>query len=72
MDNNFEYFEYITTQGDTFDILALDAYNDSFKSSLIIQANPQYANVLVFDAGVKLKIPIISTEPASTLPPWKR
>lgn len=69
MDN---YFEYTTMQGDTFDILALDAYNNSFKSSLIIQANPQYADVLVFDAGVKLKIPIIPAEPASTLPPWKR
>ncbi|WP_422447798.1 tail protein X [Thermoanaerobacterium sp. DL9XJH110] len=66
------YFEYITMQGDTFDMLALDAYNDEFKAHLIIQANPQYASVLVFDAGVKLKIPIIEQEAAATLPPWKR
>lgn len=69
MDN---YFEYTTMQGDTFDMLALDAYDDEFKAHLIIQANPQYANVLVFDAGVKLTIPIIEQEAASTLPPWKR
>ncbi|AYO30257.1 MULTISPECIES: tail protein X [Clostridia] len=66
------YFEYTTMQGDTFDMLALDAYNDEFKAHLIIQANPQYAGVLVFDAGIKLKIPIIEQEAAATLPPWKR
>lgn len=66
------YFEYTTMQGDTFDILALDAYNDEFKAHLIIEANPQYANILVFDAGVKLKIPIIEEEAAASLPPWRR
>jgi phage tail protein X len=66
------YFEYTTMHGDTFDILALDAYNDEFKSRLIIQANPQYANVLIFDEGVKLRIPIIDAQAAETLPPWKR
>ena len=69
MDN---YFNYTTQQGDIFDILALDFYNDSFKSTVLIQANPQYSAVIVFNAGVKLKIPIIAADPASTLPPWKR
>jgi len=66
------YFEYTTQTGDTFDILALDAYNDEAKAHLIIQTNPQYANVLIFQAGVTLKIPVIELEAASTLPPWKR
>lgn len=66
------YFEYTTMQGDTFDILALDAYNDESFAATIIQANPDYANVIVFSAGVKLKIPVIETAAASTLPPWKR
>ena len=48
------YYEYKTKQGDTFDIIALDAYSDEFKSHLIIQANPQYASIIVFAAGVKL------------------
>jgi len=59
-------------QGDTFDMLALDAYNDENKAHIIIQANPQYANVLIFDAGVRLKIPLISQDTIDTLPPWKR
>lgn len=67
-----KYFWYKTMQGDTFDILALDAYNDEFKAHIIIQANPQYANVLVFDEGVNLKIPLISPDTIETLPPWKR
>jgi len=69
MDNSFEY---TTMKGDTFDILALDAYNEETKAHLIIQANPEYSNVLIFDAGVKLKIPFIEVTSAATLPPWKR
>lgn len=66
------YLEYTTMQGDTFDIIALDAYNDELKAHLIIQANPQYANIIIFSEGVKLRIPIIEKEAATTLPPWKR
>ncbi len=67
-----KFINYTTQQGDTFDILALDVYNDEMKAGLIIQANPQYAGVLVFVAGIQLRIPIIEQEAASTLPPWKR
>jgi len=65
-------FDYVTMQGDTFDILALDAYNNEFKAVEIIQANPQYADVLVFDAGVTLRIPYLQESAPATLPPWKR
>ena len=63
---------YTTVQGDTFDMLAYRAYGDEFKAHYIIQANPDYANVLVFDAGITLIVPIISKSAASSLPPWKR
>lgn len=65
-------FDYVTTQGDTFDMLALDAYNDEFKAAELIRANPQYAGVLVFDAGVRLRIPRLPVQPPESLPPWKR
>lgn len=67
-----EYYEYETLQGDTFDMIALDFYDDEKYASLIIQANPEYRDILIFDAGVILKIPIIEETPADTLPPWKR
>lgn len=67
-----QYYEYETLQGDTFDMIALDFYNDEKYASVIIQANPKYCNVLIFDAGIKLIIPIIEQKTAETLPPWKR
>jgi len=67
-----KYIKYTTIQGDTFDVLALDAYGDETKAHLIIEANPQYANVITFSAGISLRIPIIEQEASATLPPWKR
>jgi hypothetical protein len=66
------YFNYTTMRGDTFDILALDAFNEELNADVIIKANPQYSGVIVFDAGVVLRIPIIEEQSLSTLPPWKR
>lgn len=67
-----EYYEYVTLQGDTFDAIALDFYNDEFSASAIIQANPEYRQVLIFDAGITLKIPVREETASETLPPWKR
>lgn len=67
------YLDYTTRSGDTYDMLAIAAYNDEKLASVIIQANPMLAGVLVFNAGMKLKIPIINKRSApSTLPPWRR
>lgn len=65
-------FEYTTMAGDTFDMIALDAYNDEFKAAEIIRANPQYAGIVVFDAGVTLWIPYLEEDVPDSLPPWKR
>lgn len=62
-----------TVDGDTFDSLALAFYNDEKLASVIIQANPDYCDTLIFSAGVELTIPeeITVTMP-ETLPPWRR
>ena len=68
-----EHLEYDTEYGDTFDSIAFQFYTDEQLSSEIIRANPDYADVLVFDDVVTLKIPVF--EAASlpdTLPPWRR
>lgn len=67
-----EYGYYTTKQGDTFDIIALKLYDDEFKSSLLIQTNPQHISTIIFSAGVRLKYPVIEDEIPETLPPWKR
>lgn len=67
------YIEYVTRLGDTFDELALQVYNDEKMASYIISENPDYADVLIFEDTVTLRIPIYnnSSEPA-TLAPWRR
>jgi hypothetical protein len=66
------YYEYVTLEGDTWDSIALDFYDDEFKSSVLIDANREHVKTIIFPAGIVLKIPIIETKNTSTLPPWKR
>lgn len=62
-----------TVQGDTFDALALHYFDEETLASEIIQANPDYCDVLIFDAGVELLIPDeVESKLPETLPPWRR
>lgn len=62
-----------TIEGDTFDKLALEYYNDEKQASLIIRHNLDYCDVLIFEAGVELRIPVVDdVELPETLPPWRR
>lgn len=64
---------HITAEGDTFDALALEYYNDEKLASTIIQVNPDHCATLIFEAGVPLVIPDVSTVAVpETLPPWRR
>lgn len=63
----------VTVYGDTFDGIALSEYNEEKMAHYIINANPDYSDVLIFDAGITLKIPIVeSVDLPDTLPPWRR
>lgn len=67
------YSEYMTTENDTFDLIAYRQYGNEFLASLIIQENLRYADTIIFDSGVKLKIPIIDIkEVENSLPPWRQ
>ena len=64
---------HITVEGDTFDSLALQYYNDEKLASVIIQANLDYCDTLIFEAGIELTIPEVTTVALpGTLPPWRR
>lgn len=52
------YIDYTTRLGDTFDELALQVYNNEKMASEIITANPDYADVIIFDEEVTLRIPV--------------
>ena len=67
------YKEYTTREGDTFDALALEMYGEETLAHYIIEFNPDYADVLIFDANVPLRLPIVEdVELPETLPPWRR
>lgn len=63
---------YITISGDTFDKIALQQWNDERLAVNLIEANIEYADIVIFPAGVELNIPIVDTIASSNLPPWKR
>lgn len=67
------YLEYTTIEGDTFDTLALDFYDEERMSTFIMQYNPDYLDYLIFPANVKLTIPIYEEAMSvDSLPPWRK
>lgn len=66
---------YKTTSGDTWDFIAYKAYNGlggEKLMSLLIEANPQYRETVIFKAGVVLEVPEAYIPASRTLPPWMR
>lgn len=67
------FINYQTRVGDTFDELALQVYDNEKMAHHIIEHNPDYADVIIFEESVELKIPIFDeTETPETLAPWRR
>lgn len=63
---------YSTIQGDTWDVIALKTLGSEMYMSRIIERNIEYADTLVFSAGVRLTIPDVEPKASVLLPPWKR
>ncbi len=67
------YIDYTTIEGDAFDALALQFFGEETMAWRIMEVNPDSRDVLIFDAGVQLKIPVVElTDSLETLPPWRR
>lgn len=65
---------YRTSQGDTWDMIAYRMYPFAGKENLmsrLIEANPEYADTVIFPAGVIIYVPNVSKTTPETLPPWK-
>ena len=62
---------YRTQAFDTFDSIAYKLYGVDTVASYIIEANPQYANVVQFEPDILLKLPKLEEIEKSTLPQWK-
>lgn len=70
--NEKKAYVYTTSEGDTFDILALDMYDDEKMAHHIIEANPDYADMVIFPAGIELTLPIIEKTTTQDVAPWRR
>lgn len=59
--------------GETWDILAYNAYGVESMASLIWQANPRLGSLVVFEGGEQITIPIVEkAQTPQSLPPWRR
>lgn len=65
------HYKYITLEGDTWDSIALDFYNEETYAGEIIKANLEYSSTIIFSEGVYLKIPILELSINNNLPPWR-
>lgn len=66
---------YIDTaiQGETFDMLAYRLYTEERMSKYLRYYNPQYSDVVIFQGGEKITVPIVSeVESTESLAPWRR
>lgn len=63
--------KYITTQGDTWDIIALHQMGSELQMSVLMQDNPSHIETVIFGSGVELLIPEPQPEVDVNLPPWR-
>lgn len=67
------YKPYTCRAGDSFDLLAGQAYGEESMASAIIAANPDLCDVVIFDGGEAIALPLVDrVETPDTLPPWRR
>lgn len=69
-----QYIKYTCRGGDTWDSIAIGAYDEERLASLLIDKNRKYIDRLVFEGGEVIKVPIIDEvdlEDSDSLPPWR-
>lgn len=68
------FVEYVTQEGDRWDLIALRMYGDGDAYEPIIRANPHVPIRAVLPGGIRLVIPVRETPVLSdpAVPPWKR
>ncbi|WP_312523543.1 tail protein X [Anaerospora sp.] len=63
---------YTTVLGDTWDMIAYKLYGNEHLMSVLIEANPQFQEIVLFSADMVIKVPEVATAATTSLPPWKR
>lgn len=61
---------YTTIQGDTWDKIAYDKLGSEYLLPILLEANQQYRNIVIFSGGISLFIPEIDTSVSTERPEW--
>lgn len=64
--------KYTTIQGDAWDGISFKLYGDEKLSAMLIQANQEHSNIVIFPGGIVLSVPSKPVDDSNDLPPWKR
>jgi len=64
--------KYTTIQGDTWDWIAYNEYDDEGRVDLLMKANPTLLDYFVFPSGIDINIPEVEAdEEAEGMPDWR-
>ena len=64
---------YTTVQGDAWDSISKRVYGDEAHTGLLIAANPEHTETVLFSAGIVLTVPPRPELPARAgLPIWRQ
>lgn len=64
---------YNVKQGQTWAGIAFELWTDEMLMWKLIEANPLYADIVIFNGGEVLRVPEIEeTDSKAALPPWRK
>ncbi len=64
--------KYTTIQGDMWDGIAKKLYGAETAMNVLLEANPEHIDTVVFSAGIVLDVPDYTAPTPDLLPPWRR
>jgi len=70
-----EYLTHKTKDGDRWDLLAYEYYGNAFATEILLDANPEYANLTSLPFALSIKIPLVDNDainpPQTGVVPWR-
>lgn len=65
---------YITILGDTWDSISYKLFGDSKAYNLLLELNIEYSDIVMFDAGTRIKYNdnISLKKSENNIPPWRK
>ncbi|BAQ11442.1 hypothetical protein OXB_2972 [Bacillus sp. OxB-1] len=62
--------KYTTIQGDTWDLIAYRLWGSEYLLPLLLEANPEHKDIVIFSGAVILNVPDIDTSIYTDRPDW--